>query len=171
MKRSLKRKRALPDLVCDTSPIQYLHQAGLLYILHELGHDIFIPPAVKQELAVGLDHGVDLPDLKQTEWIKMRRPQGIKSTKLLSDMGPGEAEVIEVTKSDWYRNIREQITPGDNMRFYREMHKLSQEKLGKKLGSFSRQNISNMERGHRSISKATAIKLAEFFDVSVDKFL
>jgi len=82
-----------------------------------------------------------------------------------------EEELIEVTKSDWYRNIREQITPGDNMRFYREMHKLSQEKLGKKLGSFSRQNISNMECGHRSISKATAIKLAEFFDVSVDKFL
>ena len=94
MKRILKRKRALPDLVCDTSPIQYLHQVGLLYILPALGKDIFISPAVKQELAVGLDHGVELPDLKQTEWIQMMRPQGVKSTRLLSDMGPGEAEVM-----------------------------------------------------------------------------
>ena len=84
----------MPDLVCDTSPIQYLHQVGLLYILPELGKDIFIPPAVIQELAVGLDHGVDLPDLKQTEWIQIMRPQGVKSTRLLSDMGPGEAEVM-----------------------------------------------------------------------------
>jgi len=82
-----------------------------------------------------------------------------------------EEQLIEVTRSDWYRNIREQITPGDNMRIYREIHKLSQEKLGKKIGSFSRQNISNMERGHRSISKVTAKKLAELFDISVEKFL
>ena len=82
-----------------------------------------------------------------------------------------EEELIEVTKSDWYRNIREEITPGDNMRTYREMHKLTQEELGQRLGSFSRQNISNMERGHRSISKATAKKLAKLFDVSVEKFL
>jgi hypothetical protein len=34
MKKNLKRKPALPDLVCDTSSIQYLHQVGLLYILN-----------------------------------------------------------------------------------------------------------------------------------------
>jgi hypothetical protein len=94
MKKSLKRKPVLPDLVCDTSSIQYLHQVGLLYILHELGQDIFIPPAVKHELAVGLEHGVDLPDLERTDWIKMICPQGGKSTRLLTDMGPGEAEVM-----------------------------------------------------------------------------
>jgi transcriptional regulator with XRE-family HTH domain len=57
------------------------------------------------------------------------------------------------------------------MRIYRKLHGLSQEKLGKKIGSFTRQNISNMERGHRSISKAVAKKLAELFDVSLEKFL
>lgn len=82
-----------------------------------------------------------------------------------------DEELVQITRSDWYRNIRAQISPGENMRIYRKLHGLSQEKLGKKLGSFTRQNISNMERGHRSISKAVAKKLTELFDVSVEKFL
>ena len=80
-------------------------------------------------------------------------------------------ELVEVTKSDWYHSIRKQITPGENMRIYRKFHNLSQEELGRNLGHFTRQNISNMENGHRFISKATAKKLAELFDVSVEKFL
>ena len=80
-------------------------------------------------------------------------------------------ELIEVTKSSWYKNIRAQITPGENMRVYRRLHNLTQEELGKKLGRFTRQNISNMERGHRAISKSVAKRLSELFDVSVEKFL
>jgi len=80
-------------------------------------------------------------------------------------------ELIEVTRSEWYRSIREQLTPGENMKLYRELHGLSQEDLGRRLGRFSRQNISNMENGHRSISKNAAKRLAELFEVSVEKFL
>ena len=54
-----------------------------------------------------------------------------------------DEELIEVTRSDWYRAIRQQITPGDNMRIYRKIHNLSQQELGKKLGSFSRQHIQH----------------------------
>ncbi|MFP4573830.1 MAG: helix-turn-helix transcriptional regulator [Desulfobacterales bacterium] len=82
-----------------------------------------------------------------------------------------DEELVEVTKSSWYKNIRAQMTPGENMRIYRKLHKLSQAELGKKLGRFSRQNISNMECGHRGISKSVALRLAELFDVSVEKFL
>ena len=82
-----------------------------------------------------------------------------------------EEELLEVTKSDWYRNIKDRMTPGENMRIYRKLYNLSQAELGKKLGNFTRQNISNMENGHRFISKATAKRLAELFDVSVEKFL
>jgi transcriptional regulator with XRE-family HTH domain len=57
------------------------------------------------------------------------------------------------------------------MRIYRGLHGLTQEQLGKNLGNFTRQNISNMERGNRAISKAVAKKLAKLFDVSVEKFL
>ncbi|MBS3780193.1 MAG: helix-turn-helix transcriptional regulator [Desulfovermiculus sp.] len=95
----------------------------------------------------------------------------LKEQKLFANLDDKDEELIEVTRSDWYRAIRQQITPGDNMRIYREIYNLSQEELGKKLGSFSRQNISNMERGHRPISKLTAKRLAELFDVSVEKFL
>lgn len=82
-----------------------------------------------------------------------------------------DEELVEVTKSDWYRKVRDQITPGENMRIYRKLFNLSQEELGRKLGHFTRQNISNMENGHRFISKTTAKRLAELFDVSVEKFL
>lgn len=82
-----------------------------------------------------------------------------------------EDKLVEITRSDWYRNIRNQITPGENLRFYRHLHKLTQKELGEKLGNFTRQNISNMERGSRSISKAAAKKLAEIFNVSLEKFL
>ncbi|MFZ2631493.1 MAG: helix-turn-helix transcriptional regulator, partial [Desulfosalsimonadaceae bacterium] len=80
-------------------------------------------------------------------------------------------ELVEVVASDWYRSIRATMQPGDNMRIYRKIHKYTQAELGKKLGNFTRQNISNMENGHRPISKAVAKKLVELFDVSIEKFL
>jgi DNA-binding XRE family transcriptional regulator len=82
-----------------------------------------------------------------------------------------DEELIDVTQSEWYRSIRALVTPGENMRIYREMHNLTQEELGKKLGKFTRQNISNMENGQRPLSKAVAKKMAELFDVSIEKFL
>jgi DNA-binding XRE family transcriptional regulator len=80
-------------------------------------------------------------------------------------------ELVEIMKTDWYRDIRTRILPGENLRIYRKLHGLSQQELGTKLGRFTRQNISNMENGHRPVSKAAAIKLAELFDVSVEKFI
>jgi len=63
------------------------------------------------------------------------------------------------------------MQPVDNMRIYRNFYKYTQAELGKKLGNFTRQKISNMENGHRPISKAVAKKLAELYDVSIEKFL
>lgn len=80
-------------------------------------------------------------------------------------------ELIEVGSSDWYRSIKDTITPGDNLRIYREIHGLTQEQLAENLGNLTRQNISNMENGHRSISLKTAKKLAALFNVSVEKFV
>jgi DNA-binding XRE family transcriptional regulator len=80
-------------------------------------------------------------------------------------------ELVEITESDWYRSIKATMSPGRNVRVYRELHGMTQAALGAKLGSFSRQNVSNMENGHRPISKAVAKRLAELFDVSVEKFI
>jgi len=80
-------------------------------------------------------------------------------------------ELVEITESDWYRSFRETITPGENIRMYRQMHGMTQDHLAEKLGNLTRQNISNMENGHRSISKKMAKNLSTLFDVSVEKFV
>jgi len=80
-------------------------------------------------------------------------------------------ELVEVTKSDWYRSIRETITPGENIRMYRQVYGMTQDQLAEQLGNLTRQNISNMENGHRAISKNMAKRLSMLFDVSVEKFV
>ena len=41
----------MPEVVCDTSPLQYLYQAGCLDVLPRLVERIIIPPAVVDELS------------------------------------------------------------------------------------------------------------------------
>jgi DNA-binding XRE family transcriptional regulator len=80
-------------------------------------------------------------------------------------------ELIEVKHSEWYREARETITSGENLRVYRELHGFSQQELGERLGGLPKQHISNMETGQRAISKSMAKQLAEVFNVSVEKFI
>ena len=82
------------DVICDTSPIQYLHQLGLLHILRTLAGDVIVPPAVQDELAEGRVLGVNLPDLAALDWITVRRPVSEPALRLVVDLGPGEAEVL-----------------------------------------------------------------------------
>jgi len=82
-----------------------------------------------------------------------------------------EEEMINVFSSDWFKNIDSSTTSGEVVKIYRENLNLTQEQLGKKLGKFTRQNISDIERGRRSISKEVAKKLSAFFDVSVERFI
>lgn len=62
------------DIICNTSPLQYLHQLNLLHILRSLAGQVIVPPAVMQELAEGLALGVNLPDLNAQDCIIVRRP-------------------------------------------------------------------------------------------------
>ena len=82
-----------------------------------------------------------------------------------------DEEMINVFSSDWFKNIDNSTTSGEVVKIYRENLNLTQEQLGKKLGKFTRQNISDIEHGRRSISKEVAKKLSAFFDVSVDRFI
>ena len=68
-------------------------------------------------------------------------------------------ELIEVKHSDWYRSIRGTITPGENLRIYREMHGFTQDQLAERIGNISRRNISDMERGHKVIIESVAENL------------
>ena len=80
-------------------------------------------------------------------------------------------ELVDIFETEWYRSVKSGMTPGDNLRIYRENHGLTQARLGEMLGGVPRQHISTMEREVRSISLKTARKLAEIFRVSPDKFI
>ncbi|HEX9923576.1 MAG TPA: hypothetical protein VGD99_13040, partial [Anaerolineae bacterium] len=57
-KSNSSERRVLPEVICDTSPIQYLHQLQLLHILPALAEVVTIPPAVITEITTGRDLGV-----------------------------------------------------------------------------------------------------------------
>ncbi|MEO8426176.1 MAG: hypothetical protein ABI651_03605 [Verrucomicrobiota bacterium] len=53
----------MPEVICNTSVLQYLHQLGLLHLLRDLYGRVTIPQAVTREITAGLAQGVNLPDL------------------------------------------------------------------------------------------------------------
>lgn len=87
----------MPEIVCNTSPIQYLHQLGLLHILPVLARPVTVPPAVLEEINFGRKLGLNLPDLAALDWITTRRPASFAALPLVTDLGPGEAEVLALT--------------------------------------------------------------------------
>lgn len=91
-----------------------------------------------------------------------------RKVKVLDDNGD---ELVDVFQTEWFNKVNSQMTPARNMRMYREINKMTQDELGKKLGGISRQNISHMESGVRAISKKNAKMLAEIFNVSVERFI
>jgi DNA-binding XRE family transcriptional regulator len=80
-------------------------------------------------------------------------------------------ELVDVFKTDWYKRAKARLTPGKNLRIYRQNLKMTQAALGKQLGGIPKQFVSNMENDIRPISKKMALKLAEIFEVSVAKFI
>lgn len=82
-----------------------------------------------------------------------------------------EDDIVDPFESDWYKEVAEERTPGDALKLYRENAGMTQEELGTKLGSHSRQYVSDLENNRRSISKNMAKKLAELFDTSVERFI
>lgn len=84
----------MPDVICDTSPIQYLYQLGLLHLLPALAERVIVPPSVVEELAIGRDSGVGLPDPDTLPWIEIRHPVSQRALPLVTDLGPGETQVL-----------------------------------------------------------------------------
>ncbi len=80
-------------------------------------------------------------------------------------------EKVDVFQTEWYKRIKKKLTPGTYMKVFRQNKGMTQAALGKALGGLPRQHVSNMENGSRPISKKTALKLADLFDVSVEKFI
>jgi uncharacterized protein len=88
----------VPEVIADTSPVQYLYQANVLHILPQLYGQITIPEAVSHELAQGRTRGTALPDPGQLTWMTVRRAQEQALLPLVTNVGPGEREVLALAK-------------------------------------------------------------------------
>jgi uncharacterized protein len=82
------------EAICDTSPIQYLHQIGYLHLLPEFYGRTVIPPAVVGELRRGKELGVDLPDVRSLPWLQVQAPEALEKVPATADLGAGEREVL-----------------------------------------------------------------------------
>lgn len=89
----------------------------------------------------------------------------------LQVLGAEDEELVDVATTDWYRETKKGISPGDVLRTYRENAGLTQTALGQKIGGVPRQHISNMENGKRPIGKENAKKLAAALGVDYRVFL
>jgi uncharacterized protein len=84
----------LPEVICNTSPLQYLHQLGLLRVLPALAGQIIDPPSAFDELAEGERNGVNVPNLERLDWVICRQPVSKAALSLVRDLGPRETEVL-----------------------------------------------------------------------------
>ena len=84
----------MPEAVCNTSPIQYLHQVDLLHLLPRFYSRILVPPAVVQELTLGKALGVNLPDIHALAWVQIQQPKGLDKVPIGAELGAGEKEVL-----------------------------------------------------------------------------
>ena len=82
----------------------------------------------------------------------------------------GSEELLNPFEMNWYKEIKEQETPGGNMRFYRKLNHLTQIQLAEKLGT-SKQAVSQMENNKRPISGKTAKQLATILRTTVSRFV
>ena len=83
----------MPKLICNTSPLQYLHQLEILSILPALAEDIVVPEAVVAELEAGRSAGVNVPKVEELGWLTVQLPKSLSVLPLVTDLGRGETEV------------------------------------------------------------------------------
>lgn len=84
----------MPEFICNTSPLQYLHQIGRLDILRALTRGVLVPESVAEEIVAGRTAGCDLPRLQELGWITIRQPISTPALPLAADLGRGEASVL-----------------------------------------------------------------------------
>lgn len=84
----------VPSVISDSSPIQYLHQAGLLKLLPTLFGKVDIPEAVAAELEEGRRRNVWLPDLAALPWVHTQPVRDRMLLPLVTHLGNGEKEVL-----------------------------------------------------------------------------
>ena len=82
------------NVICNTSPLQYLHQSELLHLLPALFGAVQVPEAVGAELDEGRARGIHLPNLAGLPWMAIRSVRERKLLPLVTNLGSGEKEVL-----------------------------------------------------------------------------
>ena len=90
----------MPDraVLCDASPLIYLHRIGQLDVLRRLYGEIVVPAAVAEELQHGLELGFNCPRLATLPWVRIKPLPGAVSPMVVPDLGAGEAELIALAR-------------------------------------------------------------------------
>jgi predicted nucleic acid-binding protein len=85
----------LADHIVNTSPLCYLHRAGILQVLPALLGRVIVPGQVEAELSAGRARGYDLPEPLVLPWADVR-PVAAMSPRLepFGFLGAGERAVL-----------------------------------------------------------------------------
>jgi predicted nucleic acid-binding protein len=59
----------LADHIVNTSPLCYLHRAGILHVMPAIFGQVIVPGQVVAELSTGRGEGYDLPDPIFLPWV------------------------------------------------------------------------------------------------------
>jgi DNA-binding XRE family transcriptional regulator len=105
------------------------------------------------------------------QWMLTRLQKEYGEVVNISHEEDDDDELVDIFETTWFQELERKITPGENLRVYRENLGFTQEELGKRLGGIPRQHISDMERGKRTISKNMAKQFSQIFHVSVERFI
>ncbi len=86
----------MPNVITDTSVVQYLYQLNLFDLLFNLYSQVIIPVGVASEISQGLALGVSLPNLNTFTWVKIVPVSPEQLIPTLPNLGMGEREVISL---------------------------------------------------------------------------
>ena len=93
-----------------------------------------------------------------------------KCSSSFNNIREEDEDWINIEDTDWYKNLNASRTPAVNLKFYRTQKRMTQKSLGEVLG-IEKQYVSDMEHGRKEISKMMAKRLADYFNVSVSRFI
>ena len=76
----------------------------------------------------------------------------------------------DVEDMEWYKQEEREETPQSVLKFHRKLRKWTQGEIAEKLHT-SKQFISDLECGHKPISRKMAYQLARLFNIDAGRFI
>ena len=86
----------MPEIIINTSPLQYLYQIGKLEILQSLYGEILVPYHVREEINAGRNLQFDLPVIENYSWMKVVQSSNFGLIAFPSILGKGEKEAMAI---------------------------------------------------------------------------